>query len=265
MKDEEALEEKLMDELDLMYRHVAELESSQVPVEHNRNQNEHGQIPDQEVSAHAKIIPFPGQRIHLPSGEPLIVSEEEPRRKRKPSYRTYLIVASFSMIFLALVLVILSLNVMIGPRGSEKGEPNQLTFPIYSKPSPPVQRDEDVLQSIEERQPQAEPIPQQTVESKSPSTKTKHYAIQVGAFCKLENASERMDALRKKNLEPYWIEMQSRSGGTIYIVFSGYFTDRNEAVKFMKDIDILKNYPDSFIRQISEHREVRNTGTQGRR
>jgi hypothetical protein len=248
MKDEQASEEKMMEELDLMYRHVAELEGGQLSVEHNCNPNEPGQIPDQEVSVHAKIITFPGRRFHWPSGKSL---EEEPSWKRKPYYRTCLIVASFSMISLVLVLLILSLNVMIGPRGSENGESNQLTSPIYSKPSPPVQKDENVLKTIERRTPQTETMPQQTIKSKSPFTKTKHYAIQVGAFCKWENASERMDALRNNNLEPYWIEMKSRNRGTIYIVFSGYFTERKEAVKFMKDIDILKNYPDSFIRQIS--------------
>jgi cell division septation protein DedD len=261
MKDEQALEEKLMGELDLMYRHVADLEGGQVPDEHSDDPNEHGQISDQEVPTRAKIIPFPGQRMDLLSGEPSEASEEEARQERKPSYRTYLIVASFSLIFLAFVLVILPLNVMIGPRGSEKGEPHQLTFPIHSKPSPPVQREEDVLQNIEERQAQAETMSQQTVQSKSasdqtigskfPFTKTKHYAVQVGAFRNWENASERVDALRTKNLEPYWIEMQSRSRRTIYIVFSGYFTERNEAVKFMKGKDILKNYPDSFVREIS--------------
>jgi cell division septation protein DedD len=261
MKDEQVLEEKLMGELDLMYRHVADLESGQVPVEHNDDPNEHGQISDQEVPTHAKIIPFPGQRMHLLSGEPSEASEEELGRKRKPSYRTYLIVASFLLIFLVFILVILPLNVTIGPRGSEKAEPDQLTFPTHSQPSPPVQRQEDVLQNIEERQPQTEAIPQQTVQSKSASNQTigskfpfattKHYAVQVGAFRNWENASERIDALRMKNLEPHWIEMQSRSTRTIYIVFSGYFAERNEALKFMKGKDILKNYPDSFVREIS--------------
>jgi len=251
MKDEQALEEKLMGELDLMYRHVADLESDQVPVEHNDNPNEPGQISDQEVSTHAKIIPFPGHRIHLTSGGPSEASaEEEPRRKRKPSYRTYLIVASFSMIFLAFVLVILRLNVMIGPRGSEKGNPHQLTSPIHSTPSPPVQTEEDVLRNIEERRPEAETMPHQTVESNSPFTQKRHYAVQVGAFRNWENASQRIDALRKKDLEPYWIEMQSRSRRTIYLVFSGYFTDRNEATEFLKQKGILNNYPDSFVREI---------------
>ena len=252
MKDEEALEEKLMGELDLMYRHVADLESGQVPVEHGHSPNEPGEISDQGVSTHAKIIPFPGHRIHLTSGGPSeALAEEEPRRKRKPSYRTYLIAASFSVIFLGFVLVILRLNVMIGPRGSGKGDPHKLTSSIHSTPSPPVQREEDVFRNIEERQPEAERMPHQNVESNSPFTQKRHYAVQVGAFRSWENASQRIDDLRKKDLEPYWVEMQSKSRRIIYLVFSGYFTDRNEAVAFMKGKDFLKNYPDSFIREIS--------------
>jgi hypothetical protein len=38
---------------------------------------------------------------------------------------------------------------------------------------------------------------------------------------------------------------------TVYKVFSGYFTDRNEATKFMKEKEILKNYPGSFVSEIS--------------
>jgi cell division septation protein DedD len=150
---------------------------------------------------------------------------------------------------------------MIGSRDSEKREPRQLTLPIHSKPAPPVQREQEVLQNIEERESQAETMPQQTVLSQSPSNRTigskfpfattKHYTVQIGAFRNWENASERMDALQMKDLEPYWIEMQGRSRRTIYVVLSGYFTERNEAVRFMKGKDILKNYPDSFVREIS--------------
>ena len=248
MKDEQASEEKLMGELDRMYRHVADLESSQAAVEHDHNPYEHEQISDQVASTHAKIIPFPGHRIHLPAGEP---SEEEPRQKRKSSYRPYLIVASFFVIFLAFILIIIPLKVIIAPRGSEKGDPRQSTFPIHLTPSPPVQKEEEVLQNIEERQQKAETIPHQTMEPISPFTQERYYAVQVGAFRKRKNASELIDAFQKKDLEAYWIEMDSKSRRTIYIVFSGYFADRNEAAKFMKEKDILKNYPGSFVREIS--------------
>jgi cell division septation protein DedD len=251
MKDDQASEEKLMGELDRMYRHVADIESCQARVEPNHKPYEPEQISGQEASTHAKIIPFPGHRIHLPSGEPSDASEEEPRQKRKPSYRPYLIVASFSLLFLVFVLVIVPLKRMIAPQGSEKGNPHQLTFPIHSTPSPPVQTEEEVLQNIEERQQKAETMPHQTVEFNSPFTQKRHYAVQVGAFRNWENASQRIDALRKKDLEPYWVEMESKSRKIIYIVFSGYFTDRNEAAEFLKRKGILNDYPDSFVREIS--------------
>jgi cell division septation protein DedD len=261
MKDDQASEENLMGELDRMYRRVADIESDQGLVERNDDPKEDELILEQEVPTHAKIIPFPGTRMQLVSEEPPEAPEEEPRPKRKLSYRIYFIGASLLLIFLAFVLVILPLNVMIGPRSSERKESHQLAFPIHSQPSPPVQREQEVLQNIEGGQPQAETLPQQTVQSKSASNQTigskfpfattRHYTVQIGAFRNWENASERIDALQVKGLEPYWIEMQSGSRRTIYIVFSGYFAERNEAVKFMKGKDILKNYPDSFVREIS--------------
>jgi len=251
MKDDQASEERLMGELDRMYRNVADIESCQAPVEHHHNPYEHEQISDPEASTHAKIIPFPEDRIHLPPGEPSDVSEEEPKRQTKPSYRPYLIVASFPLIFLVFVLVIISFKEMIAPPRSEKGDPHQLTFPIRSTPSPPVRAEEDVPQSIEERQQEVETMPHQTVESNFPFAQKRHYAVQVGAFRNWENASERIDALRKKDLEPYWVEMQSKRRSIIYIVFSGYFTDRNEAAEFLKRKGILNTYPDSFVREIS--------------
>ena len=251
MKDDQASEENLMGELDRMYKHVADIESFQAQVEHNHNPNEPEQISDEEVPTRAKIIPFPGTRIHLPSGEPSDASEEESRRKRKPSYRPYLIVASFSLIFLVFVLVIIPLKGMMAPPGSEKGEPHQLTSLIYSTPLPPVQTEEDVLQNIEEIQQRAEAMPHQTFRSNSPFTQKRHYAVQVGAFRNWENASQRIEALRKKDLEPYWVELQGKSRGIIYIVFSGYFADRNEAAEFLKRKGILNNYPDSYVREIS--------------
>jgi hypothetical protein len=45
--------------------------------------------------------------------------------------------------------------------------------------------------------------------------------------------------------------MESKSRKIIYIVFSGYFTDKNEAAEFLKRKGILDDYPDSFVREIS--------------
>ncbi len=94
-------------------------------------------------------------------------------------------------------------------------------------------------------------MPHQTFGSNSPFTQNKHYAVQVGAFRNWGNASQRIDALREKDLEPYWVEIQSKSRRIIYIVFSGYFANRNEATEFLKRQGILKNYPDSYVREIS--------------
>ena len=246
MKDEQASEEKLMGELDLIYQHVAGLESGRA---------------DDEPHHDPKIIPFPGNNPDSPSWEPSEASEGELRPGRKSFSRIYLIVASFSVVLLASVSVLVILDMITGPRGSEKRERREVTAPVQLKPSPPVQKQEKVLQAVEERQPQAETTPQETVESKSspqltaepepPPAKTKHYAVQVGAFSNWKNASRRIERLRKENLEPYWRERKIRSKGTVYVIFSGSFTNRREASEFMKGKDIRKNYPDSFVRGIS--------------
>ena len=296
MKDEQASEEKLMGELELMYQHVAGLES--------------GPSPDDDHHD-PKIIPFPGKGIDSPSWETSKASEasdpsealgpsekskaskvsktsktqeaseEEPLPEKAPFSRTYVIVVSVSVIFVASVFLMVILDLVAGPRGSKKREPLEVTAPIQLKSSPPVQKQENVSQPAEQRQPQTETIPQETVASKSPMhqtdapnspthqtaepkspthqtalpepvfTESMHYAVQVGAFSNWRNAFRRVDSLRKKNLDPYWIARQSRSRGTVYVIFSGSFTNRQEAVQFMEGKDIRKNYPGSFVRGIS--------------
>jgi cell division septation protein DedD len=345
MKDEQASEEKLMGELELMYQRVAGLEGGDVPDHHHHD---------------PKIIPFPGKGIESSSWEPLEISEpskasaaselsepleasesteasktskaskalealealeEETPPEKEPLSRTYVIVVSISVIFLASVLLLVILDLITGPRGSKKREPFEVTAPIQMKSSTPVQKQENVSQPTEQRQPQTETIPQETVASKSPThqtdapnspthrtvdskspthqtaesgspthqtaeskspthqtdapnspthqtaesgsptrqtalpepvfTESLHYAVQVGAFSNWRNASRRVDSLRKKSLEPYWIARQSRSRGTVYVIFAGSFTNRQEAVQFMEGKDIRKNYPGSFVRCIS--------------
>jgi cell division septation protein DedD len=304
MQDQKASEEKLMGELELMYQHVAELEDGDVPDQHHHD---------------PKIIPFPGKGIDSPSWEPSEASdpsealgpsetskaskasktsktpealEEEALPEKAPFSRTFVIVVSVSVIFVASVFLMVILDLIAGPRGSKKREPLEVTAPIQLKSSPPVQKQEKVLQQpIEERQPQTETLPQETVEPKSPShqsagskspthqtvepksrahqtaepkspthqtalpepvfTESMHYAVQMGAFSNWRNAFRRIDSLRKENLDPYWIARQSRSRGTVYVIFSGSFTNRQEAVQFMEGKDIRKNYPGSFVRGIS--------------
>jgi cell division septation protein DedD len=164
------------------------------------------------------------------------------------------------VVLLASVSILVILEMITGPRGSEKRGRREATAPIQLKPSPAVQKQEKVLQAVEERQPQAETAPQETVEAESspqqtaepepPPAKTKHYAVQMGAFSSWKNASRRIDRLRKEKLEPYWVAKPSRDKGTVYVIYSGSFPNRREAVQFMKGKDIRKNYPDSFVRGI---------------
>ncbi|HMK52321.1 MAG TPA: SPOR domain-containing protein [Thermodesulfobacteriota bacterium] len=248
MKDEQSSEEKLMSELDRLYRHVADLESSQEAVEQNDHPYKRDQISDLVASVHGKVIPFPGQKIDWSYGE---LSLEELMDKRKPPRRRYLTVGSFSVICLALILIFIIAKVMIAPRTSEKGEPHQLTFPIPSKPSAPVQKGENLLQNTEEKQQEAETQPHETTEPSIPLSLKRYYTVQIGVFLDWGNTSELIEALQKKDLEAYWVEVNRKDGATLYKVFSGYFTDRNEATKFMKEKGILKNYPGSFVSEIS--------------
>jgi len=248
MKDEHSSEEKLMSELDRLYRHVADLESSQAAAEQNDHPYKHEQISDPAASVHGKVIPFPGQKIDWSYGE---LSLERLMDKRKPSRRPYLTVGSFSVICLALILIIIIAKVMIAPRTSEKGDPHQLTFPIPSKPSPPVQKGENLPQNIEEKEQKAEIKPHETMKPSPPLNRQRYYAVQIGVFLDWGNTSELIEALQKKDLEVYWIEVNRKNAATLYKVVSGYFTDRNEATKFMKEKGILKNYPGSFVSEIS--------------
>ena len=151
MKDDEALERKLMRELDLMYRHVADLESDQAGAEDDNDPC--GKISAQGASTREKVIPFPTHRIQVRPRKPL----QEARQKSKPSYRFDFIVTYFLMLFFAFI-AILSLVRLI----TIEGDRHQLTFPIHLKSSPSIQRKEDATQEVEKREQKGEPIPHET-------------------------------------------------------------------------------------------------------
>jgi cell division septation protein DedD len=67
----------------------------------------------------------------------------------------------------------------------------------------------------------------------------------------MENVRDLEEALKKEGLDAYWITSKSKRRGVLYKVFVGQFTDTNEAAQFHKDKKILKNYPDSFIQEVS--------------
>jgi cell division septation protein DedD len=94
-------------------------------------------------------------------------------------------------------------------------------------------------------------LSQEITKPSIPLPQGKYYAVQVGAFSDMENVRETIEAFKKEGLEAYWITMKSRSRGTLYRVLVGQFRNENEATQFLKDKKILKNYPDSFIKEVS--------------
>jgi cell division septation protein DedD len=126
--------------------------------------------------------------------------------------------------------------------------------PQPSKPSPgspPVQTKQEIAKTAPQEVKKEKAISQEITKPSKPLPQGKYYAIQVGAFSDMENVRETVEAFKKEGLEAYWITMKSRNRGTLYRVLVGQFMDENEATQFLKDKKILKNYPDSFIKEVS--------------
>jgi len=131
--------------------------------------------------------------------------------------------------------------------------PTVATSPAPSKPpsgSVPAQKQEAVKNPREEAE-RAKPIPQEIVKPDKPVLPGKHFAIQIGTFREMENVRDLVGVFKKEGLDAYWIASKSNKRGVLYKVFVGQFMDRNEAAQFQKDKPILKNYPDSFIQEVS--------------
>jgi len=231
MNNERTSEEKLIRELDSLYQRVADLEG--------------GESKDE------KIIPFPTQRTQVPFVETL---EGDQKLKKKPSYHIHFIVASVSVVLLSLLLIMMIVKGFIAPRGSEKGDPHQSTFPIRSLTPPPVQKEQVASQDIAERVKNIESMSNETMKPGTSLTQKSYYVIQVGAFRNFEYARDLTEALEKKGLDAYWTSTDRKGGGTIYKVFSKHFVDRSQAVKYMTENKISNDYPDSFVREISVSR-----------
>ena len=123
--------------------------------------------------------------------------------------------------------------------------------PKTSSQSLPVQTKPEAAKTAQEEVKKEKAIFQEITKPSKPSPQGKYYAIQVGAFSDMENVREIVEAFKKEGLEAYWLTMKSRSRGTLYRVLVGQFMNENEAAQFLKDKKILKNYPDSFIKEVS--------------
>ena len=67
----------------------------------------------------------------------------------------------------------------------------------------------------------------------------------------MENVRDLTGILKKEGLDAYWITMKGRKGEALHRVFVGQFGDKNEAAQFLKDKKIFRNYPGSFIQEVS--------------
>jgi hypothetical protein len=95
------------------------------------------------------------------------------------------------------------------------------------------------------------PLPQETAKLEKTFTQEKYYAIQVGAFQNLEYARDLIESLKKDGLDAYWISQGSQKRGTLYKVFVGHFTDKKEAIRFLKEQKTLNNYPGSYPQKVT--------------
>jgi len=127
-------------------------------------------------------------------------------------------------------------------------------------PSPPkslpAQAKQEAVNLPREETEKAKPMSQEIVKLNKPTPRGKYFAIQVGSFHDMENVRDLVGVLKKEGLDAYWITMKSKKSGALYRVLVGQFMDTNEAAQFLKDKKILKNYPDSFIQEISSSKII---------
>jgi cell division septation protein DedD len=260
MKDKPIPEEELFDELDTMYQRVADIEKEEAA----------------EVSPRGEADLFSKDGTRVAPEKPL---KKKPERNKKRSYRP-MILGTIAILFafiLAItfwkpmaILQLLKMDETRQPTVPSSPLPRKApsvvtppapptppavaTSPASPKPSPepaPAQPKREVVKSPQEEAEKAKPIPQEIVKPDQPVLQGKYYAIQVGAYSDMENVRDLIGVFKKEGLDAYWISMKSKKEGTLYRVFVGQFKDEYEAAQFLKDKKILKNYPDSFIREVS--------------
>ncbi len=266
LRDEQIPEEELLEELDAMYQRVADIEKEEAA----------------EVSTQRETALFLEPEIPVAPEKP---SKKKQRRNKKRDYRP--IVLATTAILLVFILGITFWKPMAILQLLRIGDVQQPTVPprpaprkppvvatpkappapptaatLPSNPIPPAAVTPPALPipptiatSPAPPKPASGSVPAQTKQeaAKSPNLlpQGKYFAIQIGSFREMENVRDLVGVLKKEGLDAYWIASESKRRGALYKVFVGQFMDRNEAVQFQKDKDILKNYPDSFIQELS--------------
>jgi len=73
------------------------------------------------------------------------------------------------------------------------------------------------------------------------------YSIQIRARRDLEEAKEIVSGLKEKGLDAHWARVNIEGKGVWHRVFIGHFTDRKDAVRYMKEKEIDRSYPGSWV------------------
>jgi cell division septation protein DedD len=274
-KDKQIPEEELFDELDAMYQRVADIEkeeatkvSSQEEVK-NKNQGgldmgskkksgQNGKRPYRPIILGAIAVLFALilaitfwkptavlQLLNLGGTQQPTLSTPIPPRPRKPP----------SIVTPAAPPAPPSIATSQTPP-----PPPPVAASSAPPPSPPkslpAQAKQEAVNLPREETEKAKPISQEIVKLNKPTPRGKYFAIQVGSFHDMENVRDLVGVLKKEGLDAYWITMKSKKSGALYRVLVGQFMDTNEAAQFLKDKKILKNYPDSFIQEISSSKII---------
>jgi len=251
MKDKQIPEEELFEELDAMYRRVADIEKEEAT----------------EVSTQGETALF-----LEPSSIPAVPEKElkkKPGRKKKRDYRPA-ILATFAVLLVFILAITFwkpeavfqflrignTQQPIVASPSRLRKPPSAVTTSAPPPPPPvaaspvsstappkslPVQTKPEVAKGSQEEADKTRPI----------NPQERYFAIQLGLFRNTENVRDLTAALKKEGLDVYSITMKNKKGENLYRVFVGQFKDKNEAARFLKDEKILRNYPDSFIQEIS--------------
>jgi cell division septation protein DedD len=272
IKDKQIPEEELFEELDAMYQRVADIEKEEAT----------------EASAPGETALFLEPGAQAAPEKPV---KKKPGRNKKRDYRPMILatIAILLVFILAITfwkpMAILQLlkigetqQPAVPPPPRPRKPPSAVATPapppppfaatsptrptpppVAASPAPPTpspkslpaQTKQEAVRSPQEEAEKTKPISQEIVKPNKPLSQEKYYAVQIGSFRNMENVRDLTGLLKKEGFDAYWITMKSKKGETLYRVFVGQFTDKDEAAQFLKDKKVLRNYPGSFIQEVS--------------
>lgn len=285
-KDKQIPEVELFDELDAIYQRVADIEKEEATEVFSHEEEATGTFSREEEAtetfSHEEAASSLTHGTRVASEKPL---KKKPGRNKKRSYRPMIlgIIAILFALILGMtfwkpmsILQLLKIGDVqepaVPPRPAPRKAPAVATPKVppappatatspeppkppsaVTPPTPPIPP--AVAISPAPPKPTSESVPAQTrqevMKNPKPALRAKYFAIQVGSFRDMENVRGLVEVLKKEGLDAYWIASQSKKRGAFYRVLVGQFVDTDEATQFLRDKKIFKNYPDSFVQEIS--------------